>query len=34
MQQRERSAYEQIKHAVHMTEEANLEKNKVPSQKY
>ncbi|XP_028579957.2 serologically defined colon cancer antigen 8 isoform X1 [Podarcis muralis] len=28
MQQRESNAYEQVKHAVHMTEEANLERTK------
>lgn len=29
MQQRECKAYEQVKQAVHMTEEANLERTKV-----
>lgn len=29
LQQRECSSYEQVKQAVHMTEEANLERTKV-----
>lgn len=33
MQQRESNAYEQVKQAVQMTEEANLEKTKVKSSK-